>query len=63
MIYPASTPLAGGTLPRKGPGSPCWRCCCPLDLIIITEMEEVEVAAPLAGEEGGAARSGDTVPP
>ena len=31
--------------------------------MVFTEVEEVEVKAPLAGEEGGAARSGDAVVP
>ena len=63
LIYPGAAASAGGILPWTGPGSPCRISCCCLDDMVNTEAEEVEVAAPLAGEQGGAARSGDTVPP
>ena len=29
--------------------------------MVVTEVEGVEVAAPLAGEEGGASHSGDAI--
>ena len=61
LIYPGAAASAGGILPWTGPGSPCRISCCCLDGMVITEAEEVEVAAPLAREEGGAARSGDAV--
>ena len=60
-IYTEPTSSIGGTLLQTGSDSLYQRCCCCLDKLVDTDVEEAEVATPLTGKEVGTALSNDTI--